>query len=106
MTERLRITHSYFKRSISHGVTLVDFDAPWSSPCRAQKPVLETLKSRYRGKAAVQEINIDENPAIAMDFGIQSIPTTIIFKEGREIFRFIGLQPRKTLEKALRAALS
>lgn len=106
MTERMRFTHAHFKRAILHGVTLVDFDAPWCSPCRAQKPVIEALKKRFQGTAAIREINIDENPDIAMRLGIQSIPTIILFKDGSEMVRFIGLQADETLDSALRTALS
>lgn len=96
-----RLTQKRFERSILHGVTLVDFDAPWCEPCRAQKQILEKLKETYHGKAAVKKIDIDENRHIALHLGIQSIPTIIFFKEGREINRFIGLQSEETLKGAL-----
>lgn len=105
MAERVRFTHDRFQQAILHGVTLVDFQAPWCSPCQKQKQVIELLKKRYLGKAAVREIDIDENPAIAMRLGIQSIPTIILFKDGGEMFRFIGLQANDTLDNAIRAAL-
>lgn len=87
--------------SISKGVTLVDFNAPWCKPCRAQEPIINALKKIYRGAAKVAMLNIDENREIAFKLGIQSIPTIIIYKDGMEMSRFIGLQNSDTLEKAL-----
>ena len=90
-----------FGFSISNGVTLVDFNAPWCKPCRAQEQIINALKKSYRGVANVAMLNIDENREIAFKLGIQSIPTIIIFKDGIEMNRFIGLQNNETLAKAL-----
>ena len=97
-----RLNQKKFERSILHGVTLVDFDAPWCAPCRAQKPIIDALKKNYQGKAAVKKINIDDNRDIALHLGIQSIPTIILFNEGREMNRFIGVQTEETLNRALK----
>jgi len=96
-----RLTRKHFEHSILHGVTLVDFDAPWCAPCRAQKPIVDELKTNYQGKAAFKKINVDENRDIALHLGIQSIPTIILFKEGREMQRFVGLQTAETLNRSL-----
>ena len=90
-----------FDLSISKGVTLVDFNAPWCKPCRAQEPIINALKKNYRGTAKLAILNIDENREIAFRLGIQSIPTIIIYKDGKEMNRFIGLQNNDTLDKAL-----
>lgn len=97
-----RLTQKNFEQWILHGVTLVDFDAPWCAPCRAQRPIIDALKKNYQGKVAVRKINIDDNRDIALHLGIQSIPTIILFKEGRERDRFVGLQIAKTLNRALK----
>jgi thioredoxin 1 len=97
-----RFTQKKFEQSILHGVTMVDFDAPWCGPCRNQKPIIDALKKNYRGKATVQKINIDENQDIAMHLGIQSIPTIILYKDGKEMNRFIGVQNARTLTRALK----
>ena len=101
-----RLTQEKFEQSILHGVTLVDFDAPWCAPCRAQKPIIDALKKNYHGKAAVKKINIDDNRNIALHLGIQSIPTIILFKEGREMNRFIGLQTAETLNSSLKKLIA
>jgi thioredoxin 1 len=100
-----KINQEAFERSILQGVTLLDFDAPWCGPCRAQQQAIDALKKSYRGKAAIHKINIDENSDFAFRLGIQSIPTIILFKEGREIKRFIGLQTSDTLKAALQALI-
>lgn len=95
-----------FKELICNGVTLIDFNAPWCDPCRAQGPIIDALDEAYTGKATLAKVNIDENQIIAMDLAIQSIPTIIIFKEGREMDRLIGLQAPETLDRALQAVLA
>lgn len=105
MAASWRFTRKKFEQSILHGVTLVDFDAPWCAPCRAQQPIIEALKKNYQDKAAVKKIDIDENRLIALHLGIQSIPTIILFKEGREMKRLIGLQTAETLNRALKKLL-
>ena len=94
-----------FEAEIKSGVTLVDFNAPWCGPCRMQKPVLEQLAEQRIGKVTFAEVNVDENQQSAMAFGIMSIPTIIIFKDGKEIERFVGLQTENALSVAIEKAL-
>ena len=105
MVETHILSQKEFKELICNGVTLIDFNAPWCDPCREQGPIIDALDDAYAGKAAFAKVNIDENQIIAMDLAIQSIPTIIIFKEGREMDRFIGLQAPEALDRALQAAL-
>jgi thioredoxin 1 len=95
----------HFKHWISTGITLVDFNASWCKPCRAQESIIKAIERDYHGKANVKTVNIDDYHEIAFKLGIQSIPTTIIYKDGREINRFIGLQSAETLKRALRNAI-
>ena len=95
-----------FKNSISNGVTLVDFNAPWCGPCRAQEPIIHELSQQFTGKATIAEMNIDENQETAVKLGIQSIPTLALFKDGNEIRRFVGLQSAKTLSSAIEENLN
>ena len=95
-----------FEKTIVNGVTLVDFNAPWCDPCRAQDPVLKQLAEAYNGQATVVKVNIDEVREIALNQQIQSIPTLIIYREGEELNRFVGLQSADTLQRALDNALA
>lgn len=90
-----------FKNIIKKGVTLVDFTTPWCAPCRAQDPILILLADRFAGKAAVVKMDVEENRNTALNLGIQSIPTLIFFKNGRELQRFVGLQSEKVLADTL-----
>ena len=69
---------------------LVDFWAPWCGPCQTAGPVIEELAKEYEGKIKVGKLNVDENPKMAQKYGIMSIPTVIIFKNGQEIRRQVG----------------
>jgi thioredoxin 1 len=95
-----------FTNTIGNGVTLVDFNAPWCGPCRAQEPIINQLSREYDGRARIAEMNIDENQETAAKLGIQSIPTLALFRDGQEIQRFVGLQARQTLADALEGALN
>ena len=90
---------------IETGVTLVDFSTPGCSPCRLQKSAIEQLAEQQIGKVMFAEVNVDENRQTAMKFGIMSIPTIIIFKDGIEIQRFVGLQGANSLSVAIERAL-
>ena len=91
---------------VNSGVTLVDFESPWCRPCRDQKPIIETLVRRFKGEARIIEVNIDDHRQFAIKHGITSIPTLIIFKNGRELQRFVGLQPAEVLSKAIAEVLN
>jgi len=94
-----------FTNAIKDGVTLTDFNAPWCAPCRTQEPILEKLADQFQEKASVAAMNVDENQEVAIQLGIRSIPTLIIFKESKEVERFVGVQPEAVLTEALEKAL-
>ena len=98
--KKLRSTQEY-EKTIEGGLALMDFNAPWCAPCRTQEPILERLSIRYEGKATISAMNVDENQDIAAALGIQSIPTMIIFKNNKEIQRFVGVQSEDTLSDAM-----
>jgi thioredoxin 1 len=100
MTRQLTTTQD-FKQSIQNGVSLIDFNAPWCGPCRAQEPIIQQLAEQFTGQAIIAEMNVDENQETAIALGIQSIPTLALFKDGKEVKRFVGLQSSQTLTQAI-----
>jgi len=80
---------------------LVDFWAEWCGPCRIVAPVLEQLAKDYAGKARVGKVNVDEHSAIAARFGVQSIPTLLLFKQGKVVEQYIGATSKDVLAKIL-----
>ena len=89
------------ERAKGSGLTLVDFGAPWCAPCRLQEPIIRRLAAQFEGKASMAAVNITENGDLASRLGIQSIPTLILFRNGKELQRFVGLQSKATLSDAL-----
>ena len=85
---------------------LVDLWAPWCGPCRQIAPAVEQLAVENAGSVKVGKVNIDENPGVAQQYGISSIPTLLIFKDGNVVNRLIGAQPKFRLQQALDAAIS
>lgn len=80
---------------------LVDFWAPWCMPCRMLAPTIEKLAEENKGKLKVGKLNTDENQNISAQFGIQGIPTLIIFKEGKEVGRTVGVMSKEKLQEKL-----
>lgn len=83
------------------GAVLVDCWAPWCGPCRTVAPIMEEIASKYSGGVKVAKLNVDENPAIASQYGIRSIPTMLIFKDGQLINTLMGALPKETIERHL-----
>ena len=83
---------------------LLDMWAPWCAPCRMIAPVIEELAAEMAGRVRVAKLNVDENPATAARFGVQSIPTLLVLKGGRELDRLVGLQPKAAIVQRLERA--
>jgi thioredoxin 1 len=85
---------------------LVDFWAPWCGPCKVVGPIVEELAKEYEGKIRVGKMNVDENPMVSGQFGIMSIPTLMVFKNGQPVKTTIGAQGKDTLKKMIDEALA
>jgi len=96
------LTDSNFKDDIASGLVLVDFWAPWCMPCRMLGPVIEEVASEIEG-VTVGKLNVDENPMIAGQFQIMSIPTVMLFKDGEPVETMIGLKPKEIYLQAIEA---
>ena len=85
---------------------LVDFWAEWCGPCRMVSPIVEQLANSLEGKVKVSKLNVDQNPEIAAEYNIQSIPSLVLFKNGKEINRIVGLSSREKHEKFVSTTLN
>ena len=103
----VEINDASFKTEVSDSPlpVLVDFWAPWCGPCKMITPVLEELAQEYDGKAKIVKINIDDNQNTPAQFGVRSIPTLILFKNGNEVEKIIGAQSKDKLKAMIDSAL-
>ncbi len=80
---------------------LVDFWASWCGPCRMLSPVVDELAEKYDGKVKFGKINVDEQPRLAMNYSVESIPTLLLFKDGRPVNKSVGVVPKSSIEQML-----
>ena len=100
MTE---ITKDNFENEVKNAATpvLVDFWADWCGPCRMLSPVVEKLADQYAGKVKFGKVNVDEQPQLAMSYGVQSIPTLVLFRDGQAVSSSVGVVPKEQIENML-----
>ena len=100
------VTDSHFSETVDkHALALIDCWAPWCGPCVVVSPIVEELAKEYAGRVFVGKLNVDENPGTAGRFQIFGIPTLLLFKDGREVDRIVGLVPKDHIEARLKKHL-
>lgn len=105
MSSLTELNESNFDQETANGLVMVDFWAAWCGPCRMQTPILESVDRKIGSTVKIFKLNVDESPRVAERFGIQSIPTIIVFKDGKVAQNLVGLQTEASLV-SLAATLS
>ncbi|MGB9594211.1 MAG: thioredoxin [Anaerolineae bacterium] len=107
MGEVIHLTDANFDQEVvqSSLPTLTDFWAAWCGPCKMIAPIVEQLAQEYEGKMKVTKLDVDQNPTVATRFGVMSIPTLILFKNGQPVERIVGYMPKEKLVERLKPHL-
>ncbi len=108
MSSAVAVTDSSFEQDVigSEIPVLVDFWAPWCGPCRVVATVVDEIANQYAGKIKVVKLNTDENPGIATQYGIRSIPTLMLFKGGQKVDSVVGAVPKTTIANTIEKHLA
>ena len=107
MGKTLELTDANFDETLkSDKPVLVDFWAEWCGPCKMIGPLVEELAGDYEGKAVIAKLNVDENPLVTARFGVRSIPTLLVFKNGQVVDKQIGAVPKSVLSSKLEAQVA
>ena len=108
MGKALEVTDNTFEQEVLHSTqpVLVDFWAVWCGPCKAVAPIVEELAGEYEGRLKVMKLDVDDNPRTAMEYGVQSIPTLLVFKDGKPAERIVGAVPKKVIADKLQSVMA
>lgn len=101
----IELTKEKFNEFIKKGIVLIDFHAHWCMPCVMMSPIVEEISKKFNGKIKVGKINVDENQDISQKYNVRSIPTFIIFKEGKIADTFIGAVSKEEMERRIKKYL-
>jgi thioredoxin 1 len=101
----IELNNDNFDKEISSGVTLVDFWAPWCGPCKLLGPVIDEIGQELEGKVKIAKLNVDNNQEIAIRYRVMSIPTIIIFKDGKPMSQTIGVVSKKAIKDKIEAVV-
>ena len=97
------LTDQTFDENIAEGIVLVDFWAEWCGPCKMQTPILEDVAEKVGDAATIAKVDVDKEPGLASRYGVRSIPTLILFKDGDVEKQFVGVQQAGTLIEAIKS---
>jgi thioredoxin len=108
MGKALEVTDSTFEQEVLQSTqpVLVDFWAVWCGPCKTIAPIVEELAGEYEGQLKVMKLDVDDNPRTASAYGVQSIPTLLVFKDGKPAERIIGAVPKKVIADKLQSVMA
>jgi len=108
MGKALEVTDNTFEQEVLQSTqpVLVDFWAVWCGPCRAVAPIVEELAGEYEGRLKVMKLDVDDNPRTASAYGVQSIPTLLVFKDGKPAERIVGAVPKKVIADKLQSVMA
>ncbi|MHB0969008.1 MAG: thioredoxin [Thermoanaerobaculia bacterium] len=95
------INESEFAGVTVKGAVLIDFGAEWCGPCKAMLPVLEKLSADYQGRLEIYSVDIDKDPTLAAKHGVMSVPTFLLFKDGKAVERVVGAMPEREMKKRI-----
>ena len=101
-----QLTTETFAKAIQNGVSFIEFGAKWCPPCRMMEPVVEELSQDFEGKATIAQVDVDQSQELANLFGIRSIPTMMIFKNGKPVDALVGVHSKQILMEKIQAQLS
>ncbi|MDO4467900.1 MAG: thioredoxin [Bacillota bacterium] len=101
----LEINQTQFNEYMTHDLVLVDFFATWCGPCKMLSPVLEKVQEELAGKIEIVKVDVDENMELAQQFGVMSVPTMLVFKQGKIVGSITGYQPAGALVQTLQKLL-
>lgn len=105
MGKYIELTKENFKDTVKEGVVVIDFFAVWCGPCRMIAPIIDELAEDFEGKAKICKINTDEQPELASEFGVRSIPTIVFMKDGEVVDQMVEAAAKSVFEEKIKALL-